>query len=467
EEKIQKCCDAILITDPAVDREITKSLKGERVAGTCEWIRKNSTFKQCILPDSKTHSLWLRGGPGMVKTILSTFLTEDLERSFVDQDKLQTFFFCDHQDCNRSSAVGILRGIIWQIIKAKPSLHVHVLYCANNDKQTKHSLNSREALWLMFERILRDEELGEVICIIYGLAECDQDSITWLAGKIGHAVHEIQPECKHPPKFFIASRPEVAGLQMLKKMDLAGEVSIIHNNVKIFITAKIQRLNLILGFDDELRERVKTTSLERSEGSFLWLGCIIAELELKPTCTEVQEALNKFPKQLDALYNRFLKQISHDHKADCLRIFQWVTKARTPLSLAELGEALQSEPHLGLSKERSVRDRIVWCKSLVTVQENIDDSILSTVSLIHYSFEQHLLSLVNSTDISLQYFRIIEDELHLLMARHCLDYFKKSLGEKLFWDCHDPVDNRLRPLMKYAILYWGQHARCAGSQALQ
>ena len=83
------------------------SAKGTKVAGTCEWITHDANYRAWLNSggdgdgdgdgNSKgdTRLLWISGGPGKGKTMLSVFLTEKLERHTdrIDNAKL-VFFFC-------------------------------------------------------------------------------------------------------------------------------------------------------------------------------------------------------------------------------------------------------------------------------------------------------------------------------------------------------------------------------------
>jgi hypothetical protein len=50
--------------------------------------------------------LWISGGPGKGKTMLSIFLTEELEKM---ENAELLFYFCNHQDEERNIAVAVLQ----------------------------------------------------------------------------------------------------------------------------------------------------------------------------------------------------------------------------------------------------------------------------------------------------------------------------------------------------------------------
>jgi hypothetical protein len=78
----QDCLNALWqtsprLTDPREDRKSLIDTKGERVSGTCKWIKSNATYLSWLR--SRSQLLWLSGGPGKGKTMLSIFLAEELE----------------------------------------------------------------------------------------------------------------------------------------------------------------------------------------------------------------------------------------------------------------------------------------------------------------------------------------------------------------------------------------------------
>jgi hypothetical protein len=68
-----KCLAALYLTDPRDDREKLMQAKGLRVDGTCEWIKTNDLYNSWL--HSHSQLLWLSGGPGKGKTMLSCILS--------------------------------------------------------------------------------------------------------------------------------------------------------------------------------------------------------------------------------------------------------------------------------------------------------------------------------------------------------------------------------------------------------
>jgi hypothetical protein len=115
------CLQDLFITDPIIDRARLITSKREIVNGTCDWIAQKEEFINWTTSDGGL--LWISGGPGLGKTMLSIYLTEYLA-SFLTpledgQYHYSTFFFCDAKDDTRNSSVAIVRGLLFQLLQQK------------------------------------------------------------------------------------------------------------------------------------------------------------------------------------------------------------------------------------------------------------------------------------------------------------------------------------------------------------
>lgn len=81
--------------------------------------------------------------------------------------------------------------------------------------------------------------------------------------------------------------------------------------------------------------------MERAQGTFLWVG-IVAKSLRKCRPTEVEGALKLFPSGLEEVYARMLLQIDKDRRKIVAKILRWFVMAVRPLTLSELGAAIES-----------------------------------------------------------------------------------------------------------------------------
>jgi ankyrin repeat protein len=450
EKAVSACRNVLFLTDSYVDRESLKSTKGTRAAGTCEWITQNESYQSWL--HSSSRLLWISGGPGKGKTMLSIFLTEELEATTQDtEDAELAFYFCSHQDEKRNTAVAILRGLVYQIVTKRPRLAKHALSYFETPERVQQTLSSLETLWIIFKRLVEDPDLRTMFCVLDGLDECDDDTLRVLVPRIAGAFSSTAslPTAK-AFKLVIVSR-DIPGLQGCTRVKLDPD-----NNDKVardierFISTRVEELATIEGFD-EIRATVHATLLERSKGTFLWVGFVMNELSQKQTCSQVLKAVDDLPSGLPAIYSRMLLRIPSKHRGTSSAILRWVTIASRPLLLQELAAAIDIRPPFPLiTPVQAIRDEIALCTPFLKVQE-------LEVILVHQSARDYLLRKEPDGDAVLEEFRIQAEDAHLELARTCFDCVTRSGLQHA----------KESPLLRYATLHWPEHARCCAARAAE
>lgn len=76
----QTCLTALFRSigaDPCDERDKLIRRKGISAKGTCRWITSNKVYESWL--HARSQLLWISGGPGKGKTMLSIFLIEELE----------------------------------------------------------------------------------------------------------------------------------------------------------------------------------------------------------------------------------------------------------------------------------------------------------------------------------------------------------------------------------------------------
>jgi hypothetical protein len=163
--------EALFITDPSVDRQSLIDKKGHRVAGTCEWVERNETYKAWLCGDPSL--LWIFGGPGKGKTMLSFYLTQQFDKL---QNREVIYFFCSSEHPTRSTATAIIRTLLWQMIVIRPKLTKVISPYFDPPERTQAMLSTPGSLWEIFAKVTQSSELGKMQCLIDGLDECDDES---------------------------------------------------------------------------------------------------------------------------------------------------------------------------------------------------------------------------------------------------------------------------------------------------
>ncbi|UKZ83104.1 hypothetical protein TrVFT333_010907 [Trichoderma virens FT-333] len=273
----------------------------------------------------------------------------------------------------------------------------------------------------MFKTLLQSPELGTVFCVLDGLDECDENSLENLSRQFrdfyfpsDHKRHIAQNL-----KLAIVSR-KINGLQGFRQIRLDPDNNnCINEDIKQFISASVQELSRLPGFNDGFRKNIEKTLLSRSEGTFLWIGFVMCELLRCITCTEVTDVLNVLPSGLPAMYGRMLKQIKSSQRRLLSSILICVTMALRPMKLEELKTAVSLLSDTSISSNHVMRDHIISCGPILQTYDG-------QVSLVHQSARDYFFREDVDDDPILEEFRIKAEEAHASLARICLDYIEKS-----------------------------------------
>jgi len=394
--------------------------------------------------------------------MLSVFLTEELERHTASTDDAElVFFFCSAQDEKRNTGVAVLRGLVHQIVTKRPQLVKHALPYFETPERTQQTLSSLETLWIIFRKLVVDAELGTMLCVLDGLDECEESTLSALLPRIVSLLASEAPSTQSTFRLAIVSR-DMSALQGCRRVRLDPDNhEKIVSDIELFVSTRVHELSRIEGFDDEFRASVQTALLERAKGTFLWVGYAMHELSRKHTRSEIWKALEDLPSGLPAIYSRMLLQIPTSQTEISRAILRWVALAVRPLQLEELAAATGVRPFTPqITIEQAARDAVALCGPLLKIQEQ-------EVSLTHQSARDYLLRKERDNNAVLEEFRLREEPSHLELAQKCLDCIAQSSFQHKAIELRVKLDPQESPLLRYATLCWPDHARSCSTLAVE
>ncbi|KAH7329702.1 hypothetical protein B0I35DRAFT_474269 [Stachybotrys elegans] len=185
DSKEEECKRALFLTNPIDDRGSITTAKPKLIPKVCEWIRGHPNFKSWIDRTPESQLLWISGGSGMGKTMMSLFLLGEIEKDLdVARNSTILFYFVDTRNEKRNTAVAVLRGLIYLLLQSRPALIGHLMSDFEYQKEALFSQNSLEALWRIFQAMMKDPATGRVYCLVDGLDECKGDSLRPLLRKV-------------------------------------------------------------------------------------------------------------------------------------------------------------------------------------------------------------------------------------------------------------------------------------------
>ncbi|KAI8653926.1 hypothetical protein LRP88_00336 [Fusarium phalaenopsidis] len=309
-DKINQCRNTLFVSDPKIDRATLIGSKGQRTPGTCEWIMENSHYQAWLAGESRL--LWISGGPGRGKTVLSLFLNEEVEKLCEGTQDRLLFYFCRFQDERHNNIINVLRSLIYQILEFSrdgPEVRQALQYFDSPEK-VQFSLSSFECLWTVLEKLFAQPGLSKIFCIIDGVDEC-HSSHQLVAKLYDYCKLQGRSNDSAGLRLALIGR-DIDGLDAFPgiKVDPDNEEKV-NEDVKRLISSSLEPLARIQGFNN-IRSRVEKSLLKRAEGIFLWVSFVIDELFRNKTCVEILDTIRALPKGLHPIFARMLHQIESD-----------------------------------------------------------------------------------------------------------------------------------------------------------
>lgn len=471
-------------------------VKGERVLGTCEWLLTQEDYRMW-LSELGVQVLCLEGNPGTGKTMMSTFLIEKIQerlRKHPEKTHL-AFYFCKNADDDRNSAAGILRGLIYQILRqSKDKLIRHIVDPFKDKGQSL--FEDVHALWDILISMAEANSFQELFLVIDGIDECREESREPLLHNIRSLANK--GSTSSTMRFILCGRPIVSfgpTSEAFRKIRIDTEK--ISDDLPRFIDARVNETAEEKGWPSHLTEDVREHLIRTAEGTFLYVGLFLEQVKkLRPSDVDRQLSEKKLPESLQGIYERILREMPARDRPAAAWVLHCVICAVRPLTIEELAVARYVE-EIGLqdrslpSEEQAERflDTLELCKSLL-VQSN------GTITIIHQTVKDFVTDTFVRDDSELNEFYVDSGAGNWLLFRICAavlngreldkvasamerraeleEYYRiylattlpgcVSLGERSPCKISRPGDywitvrNNPIPLVTYAADFWETHA---------
>ncbi|KAF5714997.1 vegetatible incompatibility het-E-1 [Fusarium mundagurra] len=402
------CLEDLYITNPIADKQRIEADKGGLLKDCYSWIQENDNFIQWH-DDPHCRLLWIRGDPGKGKTMLLAGLITELEKTSNDGI---FYFFCQAARPLLRTASYVLRGLIWSIVRKRPTL---ISYVRKEYDQAGKSVFSNHNAWQAVSRILtailEDRASADFIIIVDALDECTEGR-----EKLIGYISQCSVSCK--AKWIISSRnwPDIEsqldGTQSQVRLHLELNHASISNAVLKFVNRKVTQLNST--YDEPSRERIRKHLLGNANDTFLWVALVCQELE-KPGVKHYHSSsiLQRFPTGLNELYERMISDINDRDMCWCRAILAVIAVALRPLSLQELAAADSALTEWVGDKE-TLSSLVTSCGSILTtrgdtvytVHQSVNDFLRSTPKILQSGIAQQQLSIFLSS------IKVMQDMLH-------------------------------------------------------
>ncbi|SLM41431.1 P-loop containing nucleoside triphosphate hydrolase, partial [Lasallia pustulata] len=393
--------EAKLLETLASDYKSDKDSISVRVPGTCEWFFKDDRFLEWR-DSTYSRLLWVSAGPGCGKSVLSRALID--ERKVCKNSRVSTicyFFFKDGQE-QRTHGTDALSAVLHQLFENTGLITYALPSYRNYGKKLRDAFSE---LWDILVRSARDSEVGEIVCVLDALDECEQNARKQLIEKLVSFFSQMEPH-DNPSfalKFLITSRPyddleqnfqPLSDVSTYLHFDGDNKSQRIGQEIDLVIDAKIP--SIAGDFSDEDRKRISQRLKKMDNRTYLWLFLtidIIAGSRSKfRKVSSIDSLLSDLPSKISDAYERILTRSSDEVHARIL--LQLIVAARRPLSLDEANVALTLATHQGNCTSYKKLD--LWpLRSFKSTIQNMCGLFVSVrdgkVSLIHQTAREFLV----------------------------------------------------------------------------
>ncbi|RSL50314.1 hypothetical protein CEP54_011990 [Fusarium duplospermum] len=204
--------------DPRNIKEAIEKARGREFIDMPSWVLDHQSFLG-LQNDPETRLLWVRGPPATSKTTLLCHMIDHLTAKL----KVVPYFFCRATDPNLNSGTAVLRGLLFLLATARPSLiyRYDVL-----QKQRDGHMSTWESISELFSTILKDTALRGTILVVDALDECltDRDlplelikrpsNVKWIVSSRNSP--EIMEELSNANKVTMELVPHLNGVRIVR-----------------------------------------------------------------------------------------------------------------------------------------------------------------------------------------------------------------------------------------------------------
>ena len=377
-----------------VDPLIAKARVPQYTKGTCEWLLTNPVFQRWLSEPTKSF-MWIKGAPGHGKTVLSSFL---IDKMHMDSSVAKTlagtvyFFFSDDRYAFQRTANGLLRAVLYQIIRSKPPL---IIYAVTEFRQKGlRAFEELSILWRICTQCFDDPILGNTICILDALDECVTPGRNQLLRYLSE-YHTRGFKERNVIKFFVTSRPEISieeflgGLDPFLIIDLQTTISSASRDIETFINSQIFASSTFARWPERRKRQLRDRLVNNAERNFLWVSLTLEKFvgEINISDAKFEDKLNKSPGQLEEYYRGILRSVPLIHRDNTKVMLGILVAAKNPLNALELGQCWAV--HLSHSSIRDVDNASEWdiyrtvgllCGQLVRWEISTDDKEFTAAS---------------------------------------------------------------------------------------
>ncbi|KAH8123685.1 hypothetical protein LI328DRAFT_168229 [Trichoderma asperelloides] len=445
-------------------------------------------------------AIWLHGSRGYGKTILASIIIDELHlrknRNAIDSESKIYYFYCQEADADHRTHLGILKGILYQMVDTNEYL---LPYCADKaESGGSTTLAHVEVAQALIEAFF--EYNSRQYVVIDGLDECEtSEEMRKIANFFMKQVSKCDNDIKQGQLrvlFMSQKTPELEKDHVMPEEDGRIQLKSTDNaeDIRAYVKARIpefsEKRGTRSGFNlsEADKDQIVSIVCGRSEEMFLYAHLAIEYLLQQPTKGRLLQKAKEemLPETLRQIYEKLLGAVrdellqledGEEHWKMAKLLLGWLVCAKRPLKWNEMQSILSYEPErqkVDFDNEMLRQEAEKYLGSLVHILDG------GHIRIIHSTARRYIVSNahINAqetqcqlTVLCLRYLCLLttsdinpNEEEHLKKVRHGWFAFQDYACSQ--WHSHvDTVIKACKDLF-CSSTYNGQHTESFGS-ALQ
>lgn len=419
------------------DPQSAKRSIAEPAGGTCRWLLENSALLKWR-NSTISSLLWLSGSPGCGKSVLCSFLIDELDS--LRRRSTVCFFFC-RDLVDRGSASDLLRSVLWQLLSAKSHLIRHAI-TAFAGRDVAKVVEEPDVLWEICTACFEDPSAGDITWILDGLDACEAPGREQLLRLIVSYFSTNKGKSNQRVRVLLTSRLDVQILDTLgratPRINLDNEHTHTHQDVELLVRKRVSLLQASGRCSQASAEALQESLFCKASRTFLWVSHVLDAFDksLESSHEVFEDILHGLPDRLTAVYRQIVNRIPTVEREKSRRMLQLVAFSLRPLTLEELNLAWTirysdiSESDVIGRLDRNIQRTVAGlCDSLVRVVE-------TRVLLVHPTARDFLMyeceKPIDAGNQGYPWYGLEPARAHLAIAQSCVAYllleeFKGSL----------------------------------------
>ncbi|RYP67098.1 hypothetical protein DL771_007423 [Monosporascus sp. 5C6A] len=375
---------------------------------TSQWIHKAPEWQAWLSTDPSANFLWLHGIPGCGKTVLASYLIEQVkEFCGSHKDMEYTFYYCTQNTQDETEP--FLRWVVSRLCR-RSSFVPEPLIAAHNERCEPPIKDLLEFLRIVLHKFNR-------VFIILDAVDESKNRESLL--RVLRALSQFQNV-----RLLATSRNYYDIETTLADISMSVSMSnlLVDQDIRLAVRSKLgcnKKLQKWRKYFPEMEDAITNGA----QGMFRWAVCQLHILERLPPTTDLHEELKNLPPDLDTAYEKIFQQVPGRYQRVVRKILLWIFGhddiIRThfegftcdPIPLRVLAEGTSADLYEQQCLVRNAHDSELLrdlCGCLIDVQPRIvgednlkhrqestvdaENEMVEVTSCAHYTVKEYLYS---------------------------------------------------------------------------